>query len=155
MYKFIHRLFDNRFKQFRFKLLHQIIPSKVNLYIWKTSTSNLCNVCLMKESYQHQFIDCKTIEDFWSRWIAIFKRCGISTINKSLKLILVVIGYKKSTENYNDINIIFTIAEFSIFKSYYASDCRSKPIYTFNIIKYEFNNSYDFLIHHHDFLLRI
>ena len=149
IYKFIHKLFDNRFKQFRFKLLHRIIPSKVNLYIWKISTSNLCNVCLVKESYQHQFIDCKTIEDFWSKLIAIFKKCGISTNIKNLKNI--VIGYKTNTENYNDINIIFTIVGFSIFKSYYASECRSKPIDTFNIFKYEFNNSYNFLLNHHDF----
>ena len=55
IYKFIHKLFDNRFKQFRFKSLHQAIPSKVNLHIWKISTSNVCNVCLVNDSYQHQF----------------------------------------------------------------------------------------------------
>ena len=47
-------------------------------------------------------------------------------------------GYKIEQPDYIHINIIFSLIGFSIYKAYYASDCRQKQIDTFNISKQEF-----------------
>ena len=47
------KLFDNRIKQFNFKLFHKIVPSKSNLYRWQISTDDMCNICKEKETTMH------------------------------------------------------------------------------------------------------
>ena len=61
---------------------------------------------------------------------------GISNNIQNLKNI--VIGYKIEHIDYMYINIFFSVIGFSIYKAYYASDCRQKQIDTFNIFKQEF-----------------
>ena len=61
---------------------------------------------------------------------------GISNNIQNLRNI--VIGYKIEQIDYMYINIIFSPVGFSIYKAYYASDCRQKQIDTFNIFKQEF-----------------
>ena len=44
IYKSIHNLNDNRIKQFRYKLIHKIVPSKEVRFTWNISTNPLCNM---------------------------------------------------------------------------------------------------------------
>ena len=59
------KLFDNRIKQFNFKLLHKIVPSKSNLYRWQISTDDMCNICKEKETTMHILLICKESRLFW------------------------------------------------------------------------------------------
>ena len=68
--------------------------------------------------------------------ISVFKSLGIPNNIQTLRNI--VIGYKIEQIDYMYINIIFSLIGFSIYKAYYASDCRQKHIDTFNIFKREF-----------------
>ena len=44
LFKF-HELKYNKIKQFNFKLLHRILPSKCNLCKWKVLPETICEIC--------------------------------------------------------------------------------------------------------------
>jgi len=46
---------DNRFTQYRYKLLHRIIATNENLFTWKLSNSPCCNFCNEMETVDHFF----------------------------------------------------------------------------------------------------
>ena len=59
---------ENKISEFNFKLLHNLIPHRYNLYKWK-----LCNnpICLFDEDLHdsfHLFVDCQHTKSFWSRF---------------------------------------------------------------------------------------
>ena len=136
VYKTIHKLEDNRIKQFKFKLIHKIVPSKEIRYTWKISTTPYCNNCEETESYKHLFIECKQIKDFWNKINDLFKFCGI---NKNINsLYNIVIGYKIDHPEYIDINKIFSLIGFSIYKTYFLSESRTKKVNCFSIFCQEF-----------------
>ena len=64
VYKLLHKLDDNRIKQFKFKLINKIVPSKQVRFVWNISLNPNCNVCNVIETYQHLFIDCKQNNTF-------------------------------------------------------------------------------------------
>ena len=137
VYKTMHNVIDNRVKQFRYKLIHKIIPSKELRFIWKISSNPLCNVCNVTESYSHLFIECKEIQNFWDQIITLLNKCGLTNNIQSLKNI--VIGYKVNDPNYSRINELFSLIGFSIYKTYFISESRPISINCFSIFKQEFN----------------
>ena len=136
VYKAIHLLTDNRLIQFKYKLINRIVPSKEIRFQWKLTENPLCNVCGIKETYKHLFIDCVENETFWRKVIFILKNCGIANKVKSIKNI--IIGYKINQTEYSDVNTIFSLIGFSIYKSYFISESRTIKIDCFKIFQQEF-----------------
>ena len=123
IYLSLYKLDNNRIKQFKFKLIHKVVPSKEIRYTWKISSNPYCDVCNNEtESYQHLFINCKILNEFWNKIIELFKLCGISNNIKSLNNIIV--GYKIDNPEYQDINKLFALVGFSIYKAYFISEAR-------------------------------
>ena len=58
---------DNKIKQFNFKFLHKLLPSRMNLHVckWKIKNDYNCEICHMLETTQHMMLDCKNIKLFW------------------------------------------------------------------------------------------
>ena len=129
VYKALHSLNDNRVKQFKFKLINKIVPSKEIRFTWNIAQTPLCNSCNKIESYEHLFIECQEITNFWKKVTEMFTYCGISTNMKRLKNI--VIGYKVNNQEYTVVNEILAITGFSIYKTYFISETRSKKIDSF------------------------
>ena len=112
VYKTLHSLKDNRIKQFKYKLINRVVPSKEIRFKWKVIDSPLCVLCNITESYNHLFINCKYLDDFWNTITLIFKAYGIENNIKKLKYI--VIGYKIKYPEYKSINTLFSLIGFSI-----------------------------------------
>ena len=127
---------DNRVKQFKFKLLHNILAIKENLFRWKIETNELCNVCKVKEDYEHFFLTCTVVQPVWEKMTEVFKQCGISSNIKSLKTIFT--GYKFVYDSYNDVNIVLNLLGFCIYKAYYISEKRAKNCDSFKLFIEEF-----------------
>ena len=62
----------------------------------------------------------------------MFTYCGISNDMKTLKNI--VIGYKVNHQEYMVVNEILAVIGFSIYKTYFISESRSKKIDSFSIL---------------------
>ena len=125
-------------KQFRYKLINKIVPSKEIRFVWKISQSSSCSACHhITETYTHLFIKCGEIQHFWDKIIDLFKYCGLTNNVKTLKNI--VIWYKIDNPNYFNINVLFSLIGFSIYKGYFISESRLNSIDYFSIFTQEFN----------------
>ena len=75
---------DNKIKQFRFKLIHKIIPTNENLLTWKILNSNKCLHCDEKDTLQHYFTTCPYVTPFWTELSSAFKQIGIQKSMQSI-----------------------------------------------------------------------
>ena len=119
IFKFLE---ENKIKMFRWKLFHFIIPNKVLLFKWKIVGNSLCNFCKLDEDYAHYFITC----DFSTKFQNLINGLGIET---KITLKHIVLGYKIDDKN-NILHYFFllTVVGFSIYKSYYISEQKTKYI---------------------------
>ena len=63
IYKQIHCFYDNRLKQFRYKLINNIINTNENLFRWKILTSPQCPSCYTYCDLEHFFISCPLLNE--------------------------------------------------------------------------------------------
>ncbi len=62
-FKFIR---DNKLAETNFKILNNILPCNKNLFRWKKSDSNLCNICGEEESISHLLFECNYVRMLWN-----------------------------------------------------------------------------------------
>lgn len=135
IYSFMKHIPDNRYKQFKYRLLNKIFTSRAILNSWKMVQNPLCLICNKIEDYNHLFIDCAAVDIFWDKVQNLFNMCGIQRNIRSLKFI--ILGYKISDPQYFFINIVITIVGFSIYKSYFCSENWTKQYDIFKLFKSE------------------
>ena len=134
--KYMHKsIVDNKVKQFKMKLLHNIIATNLNLFTWKLKDCPLCIYCNEVEDYEHFFIKCRALSTFWSDIQTVFKRCGIQKHIKNINHI--VLGYKIDQKEYNIVNIVLSQISYCIYKTYFMCERRTKPI---NIMYHLYND---------------
>ena len=132
---------DNRIKQLKFKLIHDILATKQNLFKWKIETNPNCNICKVVEDYEHVFITCKAVRPLWERLLPIFRLSGFENNLQSLKTL--IIGYSITHKCYNDVNMIFNLIGFCIYKGYYISDKKMHSPYLSNHLMHYIETLYD------------
>ena len=120
---------------FRWKLFHFIIPNKVLLSKWKIVGNSLCNFCKLDEDFSHYFITCTFLKEFWTQFQNLMKGLGIE--NK-ITFKYIVLGYKIDDNNYLALIFLITVVGFSIYKSSYISEQKTKYIDVYRI----FGNEY-------------
>ena len=54
---------ENKLKEFNFKILYNLIPTKINLFLWKLRNDDICEVCKTVEDLQHTFIETYDFEE--------------------------------------------------------------------------------------------
>ena len=135
LYSFIfYHLNENKLKVFRWKLLQFIVPTKKMLFTWKISETNFCNFCNRIEDYEHLFISCNYLLNFWTKVQKFLKSIHFE---KKITLKHLVLGYKIFDKEYFYFNYILTIVGFSIYKANYLSEQKTKRIDVFNVFRYE------------------
>jgi hypothetical protein len=123
LYQFIFSyLEENKLKIFRWKSIQYIIPKK-KLFQWKIVNNNRCNICGNEEDHLHYFITCSFFKTFREKIFNLFKS---NNLEITLKLTHLIFGYKISDKNYYGVNYFITILSFSIYKSYYLSEQKTK-----------------------------
>ena len=128
-------IYTNKLTVYKWKLFSYILPNTENLFKWKISNTSECALCKCTDNYQHFFIDCEFLKDLWNK---ITDKMNIINFCKKINLIDIVFGYKIGDRHYNDINLIITLIGFSIYKSFYTSEQRTKSADIYNIFKKEF-----------------
>jgi hypothetical protein len=96
---------ENKFKVYKWKLIHYILSCKELLFKWHITTNYLCNNCQITEKYAH-FFECKRLETFWRIIKNLFSKLKLGEHILNLKNL--VTGYKIK-EEYDDINYLLTI----------------------------------------------
>ena len=99
-------------------------------YIWSA-----LSFCKTLDSNSHFFVSCTTTNRVWTRTIAALSYIGVEKDVKKLKTI--IIGYNCDIDGYDEINLIFTALGFSIYKSFYQSNCKKEYIDVINTFLHE------------------
>ena len=128
-------IIDNRIRQFKFKMVNNIIASNENLCKWKLYNDPLCFHCKNIETINHLLIECPYINTFWKTINEIIKFLGINKRFDNLEYLL--IGYKSEFRRYDDFNILLNIIGFIIYKSFLISNRRKERI---NILQILYND---------------
>ena len=110
IYKHINCFYDNRLKQFRYKLINNIINTNENVFRWKILPSPLCLSCYTYCDLDHFFISCPLFNELWHQ------------------LSNIVLGYNNIEIEHFDLNLLFTIVGFSIYKYNVVSDNRKNIV---------------------------
>ena len=128
----------NKIKQFNFKMLHNLLPFKMNLCRWKLSTDTSCMFCEAEETFDHIMLHCLHVSNFWIK-VSEFLQSSFRTnllINKKV----LFIGHQIQDKNFSLINMIIIFAQFAIYKSYIMYKLHGKPFHVLSIwqvFKYE------------------
>ena len=85
---------------------------------------------MKEEDCINLFMSHKYLSHFWKKIIEVFKKVNFE-INISLKHL--VFGYKIFDKEYFDLNYILTILGYSIYKSYYVSEQKTKAIDVYSL----------------------
>jgi hypothetical protein len=91
-------------------------------------------------SYLHYFITFFFFKTFWEKIYNLFQS---NNLEFTLKLKHLVFGYKISDNNYYGVNYFITILGFSIYKSYYLSEQKTKNVNVYTNFIYELNKRID------------
>jgi hypothetical protein len=126
---------ENKLREYKVKLLHNILPCTELLYRWKIADTPYCNTCGGLDNYEHFFVTCNSLTSFWVKVTRLLEATGFSKKLVSLKSI--VLGYRVDNNSYLEINYFLTIVGFSIYKSYYVSELRTKPVDIYALMKRE------------------
>ena len=126
---------DNRYKIFRWKLLHHILPCNQLLKQWHIVETDTCLHCKQIENYEHFFLKCSYFELFWEKVQQILKKLNIGRHVINLKSI--ALGYKIHDKEYYGLNLLLTIISYTIYKVYYMSDKKIKVIQPLKILRQE------------------
>ena len=137
-YHILHKAtYSNDVKQFKYKLVNNIISTNLNLFTWNLKESPLCLLCNELEDYNHFFVTCRFLNNFWKKVNTTFQLSGISkNINK---LEYIIKGYKIDSPSYNIINLILNFIGYNIYKTYLLSERRQKFIYIWNFLLNDLN----------------
>ena len=131
LYFFIFKfLEENKLKMFIWKVFNFIISNKVLLFKWKIVGNSLCNFCKLDEDYSHYFITCAFLKEFSTKFQNLIKGLGIET---KITLKHIVLGYTIDDKNYLALIFFITVVGFSIYKSYYISEQKTKYINVYRI----------------------
>ena len=120
---------EPKYKIFKWKILHYILPCKQLLLMWKLVDSSLCNVCNELENYEHFFITCKYFENFWNNIKILLDALRIG--HHTVCMTTLVYGYKITDKDYYGVNYLFTVIFFTIYKVYYISDQKRHKVNAF------------------------
>ena len=99
---------DNRLREFSFKLLYNLLPTRKNLHKWKIINSNLCLNCHIEEDINHAFFDCELNKSLFTFVKYLIKKIFHTEIEINMSYLLTL-------EN-TDVDLVILIALWSIYK---------------------------------------
>ena len=95
---------DNKFKEFNFKLLHNILPCGANLKRCKLKEINSCTICKENQDNIHMLYTCRQIRHIWQSLNDV--------INVNIRPIHIICGHHSIPD------FIITLISYIIYKEY-------------------------------------
>jgi hypothetical protein len=104
----IHQLPSTKLVEFGYKMIHGLLVSRVILYKWKRTDSEMCIYCNEKEDVKHMYFDCRQIQKIWNNVGNILK--------VDVKWKHVVFGFTQDITIHRVRNLLFKVILYAIFK---------------------------------------
>ena len=128
----IHRVYELPFQikndikttMFQYKIIHNILPTKVSLFRAKVCDDDICPLCLAdRHSLDHMFLRCQLTLSFWD----LFQTWWTSKTkaNTTLTDSMILYGIFDNREHLYSLNYSLLLAKYSI----YSSCLQEKKLY--------------------------
>jgi len=107
---------DVKITMFQYKIIHNILATKMSLFRAKMSDKDVCPQCLADtHSLDHMFVCCSSVIAFWKT----FQNWWTSKTKQQLALSnsMILYGVFDKTEHRYSLNCVLLIAKFSIYYS--------------------------------------
>jgi len=128
----IHKLPDNKLREFMYKFFHRLLPNRATLYKWKRVESPICPICSKTENIEHIYFECKCIKPLWEAVGA--------KMNIDLNWNKIICGYLEDIAVHKIRNLIFTIVMYARYKIWSKSTMTMVRICDMkNIVLQDFN----------------
>ena len=98
------KIIDKKLAEFNYKVLHLILPCKLNLYRWGLCESNICDICRVTHDIPHLLFHCEKAKAVWHVLSNI--------LNEDISLNDIVLNQDPEK------SMLFTIISFSIYKEW-------------------------------------
>ena len=108
---------DTKMQVFQFKILHRIIPCKLNLKRWGISEHDVCNTCGIIETIEHLFFYCNDAQNLWKRIEYWIQNTLDIHIHLSVVGVLFGVPFQKNDPILLSINHIILVAKRYIYKT--------------------------------------
>ena len=108
---------DIKVANFKYKLIHNILPCNKHLFKWKKVASDKCTLCGVVEDYDHLFLKCKRVKQILPQLERYIYNKHKIQIHLSAKDIL-IFGYKIRHKEYDSFNMWLNKMWYIIFVHY-------------------------------------
>ena len=111
-------------QSFQYKILNRILNNKDNLFKWKITQSNECNICKEVDGVEHHLFYCADSKLFWNR----IKEWMISSLRYGFKLTVCELLFGIPNYNCADTKLLIFLI---LLGKWYINHCnvKEKPIY--------------------------
>ena len=117
---------ENKIVEFNYKLLHNLIPHKYNLYKWKLSNDPLCSFDGELHDSIHLFVNCKQTKLFWLRFSDIVQI--LYKVVFSFNSSVLIEGYRLEDKRSRSLNFLIIYAKYAIYSTFIQAE-NSKLIF--------------------------
>ena len=127
----MRNLKNNKIRQFCLKMIHNLLPFKINLCRWKLATDTSCMFCEEEETFVHIMLQCTHVSNFWVKvidFVHLMFKIKIPIDEKTL-----LIGYHINDKKFTVINLIIVVAQYAVYKSYIMYKMHNKSFHVISI----------------------
>ena len=99
---------------FQYKVIHNVLPTRVTLYRDGLSENPICNLCnVEQQTLHHLLIECTLTVDYWP----LFQNWWYQKTNETIKLseTNVLYGWHDRTKHWQALNYCLLLAKYCIF----------------------------------------
>ena len=100
---------ENKLKEFYYKILYNLLPTRRNLFLWKLRYDDVCETCQCVEDIQHAFFNCRLNHSFYQKISLMYKQRFDKNIDITEEIL-----FKEHVDN--QLHDILTVALWSIHK---------------------------------------
>ena len=111
-YTFFHSSSQKNIKlsMFQFKINHHILYTRDKLVKAKTTDSDSCHVCELKQTVEHLFVECQHVHSFWNLFASWWNDNNSSSV--SLTNNHIIYGYLPENQSFHMFHLCLIVARF-------------------------------------------
>ena len=113
---------ENKISEFNFKLLHNLLPNRYNLFKWKLCNNPLCLYDDQLHDNLHLFVKCKHTRLFWLKFGDIIRK--LYNVNFSFDKFVLIEGYNLKNKIFKSLNFLIIYAKYAVYLTFMQAENR-------------------------------
>ena len=126
---------ENKISEFNFKLLHNLLPNRYNLFKWKLCNNPLCLYDDQLHDNLHLFVKCKHTRLFWLKFGDIIRK--LYNVNFSFDKFVLIEGYNLKNKIFKSLNFLgvkIIYAKYAVYLTFMQAENRKLMFHEVSIL---------------------